>query len=519
MRALKQKDGRAFLGASLSRYGYLPLPERTDYPDLPVGFTVNGAGEAASMGMTCAACHTRQIEVGGTAYRIDGGPGIVDFQAFLTDLGDAVRAVLADEKAFADFAEEVGGDPGALRNNLQDWSSRYDLFMGRALPNPAWGPGRLDAVSMIFNRVSGLNIGHDGAVIVENIAVADAPTRYPFVWNAARQDKTQWLGFGANGNDILGLARNLGEVYGVFADARPKPAPGTLLDVDYLARNSANWEGLKELENYLDRIGPPKWPFALDQALAAQGRAVFERSADAGGCADCHGKQRGAFRSLIHSTWATPVQDVGTDTRACRVLDRTVATGVLEGAKIPVLERPMAAEAPAFDVLAMTVLGAIVQHSTGFVNEIEKELIGKALGDGVAGHERIGNRFAPLTEAFPVSDGNTPHPLTKQTEGCAFEARVLEGIWAAAPYLHNGSVPTLADLLEKPAKRPGSYMPGPVYDVQRVGIAREQTAFAHVIVTPGCDAKSSGSSRCGHDFGTDLSAADKRALLEYLKSL
>ncbi|MGB8900889.1 MAG: hypothetical protein WCC90_17330, partial [Methylocella sp.] len=41
-------------------------------------------------------------------------------------------------------------------------------------------------------------------------------TRYPFLWNAARQDKTQWPGFAKNGIDLLGLARNLGEVYGVF---------------------------------------------------------------------------------------------------------------------------------------------------------------------------------------------------------------------------------------------------------------------------------------------------------------
>ena len=44
--------------------------------------------------MTCAACHTRQIEVDGVAYRIDGGPAIVDFQSFLADLDTAVGTVL-----------------------------------------------------------------------------------------------------------------------------------------------------------------------------------------------------------------------------------------------------------------------------------------------------------------------------------------------------------------------------------------------------------------------------------------
>ena len=61
--------------------------------------------------MTCAACHTRQIEVAGTAYRIDGGPALVDFESFLSDLDVAVDAVLTDGGAFADFARAVVGAP------------------------------------------------------------------------------------------------------------------------------------------------------------------------------------------------------------------------------------------------------------------------------------------------------------------------------------------------------------------------------------------------------------------------
>ncbi|VFT57754.1 Uncharacterised protein [Pseudomonas aeruginosa] len=66
---------------SLARYGYLPNP-KAPAEGLPVGFTVAGTGARQMVGMTCSACHTRQIEVKGTAYRIDGGPAIVDFQAF-----------------------------------------------------------------------------------------------------------------------------------------------------------------------------------------------------------------------------------------------------------------------------------------------------------------------------------------------------------------------------------------------------------------------------------------------------
>ena len=106
--ALKQQNGEPFMAASLARYGYLPN-EEGDPPGLPVGFTVASGSSGETIGMTCAACHTRQIEVAGTFYRIDGGPAIVDFQSFLTDLDTAVNTVLTDRKAFSDFAQAVLG--------------------------------------------------------------------------------------------------------------------------------------------------------------------------------------------------------------------------------------------------------------------------------------------------------------------------------------------------------------------------------------------------------------------------
>src|SRR6266852_1216757 len=72
--ALKQPNGEPFMAANLDRYGYLPNPASTK--GLPVGFTTNVGNNTTYIGMTCAACHTRQIEVAGTSYRIDGGPAI-----------------------------------------------------------------------------------------------------------------------------------------------------------------------------------------------------------------------------------------------------------------------------------------------------------------------------------------------------------------------------------------------------------------------------------------------------------
>ena len=182
MQALKQPNGEPFLGDRLERYGYLPNPLSAT-PDLPVGFTVANDAGGPSIGMTCSACHTRQIDVNGTAYRIDGGPAIVDFQSFLKDLNDAVQAVRATPEAFAAFADAVLGAGASdaakerLKVDLEVWHLRFGTLIERSLPNPAWGPSRLDAVSMIFNRLAGLDLGEPPTYLIpDNIARADAPS-------------------------------------------------------------------------------------------------------------------------------------------------------------------------------------------------------------------------------------------------------------------------------------------------------------------------------------------------------
>jgi hypothetical protein len=100
-----------------------------------------------------------------------------------------------------------------------------------------------------------------------------------------------------------------------------------------------------------------------------------------------------------------------------------------------------------------------------------------------------------------------------------YEARVLDGIWVAAPYLHNGSVPTLNELLKPSAQRVPEFKVGPAYNNVDVGLASEQTKFNYTLKTTDCSKRNSGNSRCGHDYGTTLQPEEKKALLEYLKTL
>ena len=63
---------------------------------------------------------------------------------------------------------------------------------------------------------------------------------------------------------------------------------------------------------------------------------------------------------------------------------------------------------------------------------------------------------------------------------------MLQGIWAAAPYLHNGSVPSLTELLKPAAERVATFKLGPTYDIATVGLAAEQTQFDYDLETTDC---------------------------------
>jgi hypothetical protein len=104
----------------------------------------------------------------------------------------------------------------------------------------------------------------------------------------------------------------------------------------------------------------------------------------------------------------------------------------------------------------------------------------------------------------------------RKTNG--YVAVPLDGVWLRAPYLHNGSVPSLQDLLEAPASRtPRFYRGYDVYDPQRVGFVSSGDLAAQMGAL--YDTARPGNGNSGHVYGVELSAADKRALIEFLKSL
>jgi hypothetical protein len=94
----------------------------------------------------------------------------------------------------------------------------------------------------------------------------------------------------------------------------------------------------------------------------------------------------------------------------------------------------------------------------------------------------------------------------------------LDGIWLRAPYLHNGSVPSLRDLLKPPGDRPQQFWRGyDLYDPDRVGF----DSFSKDAQRVGTrfDTHQKGNGNGGHVYGCDLPEDQKDALVEYMKTL
>ncbi len=100
-------------------------------------------------------------------------------------------------------------------------------------------------------------------------------------------------------------------------------------------------------------------------------------------------------------------------------------------------------------------------------------------------------------------------------------AEPLDGLWLTGPYLHNGSVPTVADLLEPAAARPKAFVRGiTVLDSEKIGFVAPACVPGAKLDEGYCyDTSEAGNSPEGHEYGTSLPPADKAALIAYLKTL
>ena len=488
---------------NISRLGYLPDDEAytASNPDgLPVGFAREPVenGEAW-LGFTCAACHTGEVRYDGKTIRIDGAPAMGDFTRFNLQLIDALQSTLDQRRKFARFARAVLPHPtadakAALRKQMADHLVSFSGFMQRSAPHTPYGFGRVDAFGIIMNEVFGTDLHQPG-----NIKVPDAPVSYPFLWDTPRLDFVQW-----NGSAFNPFGRNVGEVLGTFGHVNLTDA------TERFGKTTARPRELFELERLVAKLAAPKWPEALlgeiDQEKARRGRHLYSRANDGEpSCEACHSlpdasgqypltpAAENRFGVQFIKTEMTGLGDIGTDPlMALNFATRMASTGGLG----PMLPAPFTGQAalPA-PVLLSILVGVAVNDSIGQA---------QPPFSGPETLELIGYRQTP--------DGVPPY---RPKNLAAYKARPLDGIWATAPYLHNGSVASLYELLLPPAERRAEFYVGShEFDAEQVGFKS-----CHGERSTRLDTRLPGNSNSGHDYGTDLSEDQRWDLIEFMKTL
>ena len=496
--ALEQPDqARPFAAPEhLARLGFINAPRGRCNPDaLPVGFTLDAS--TGQLGLSCAACHTRLIRDGNRQVLVDGAPAEIHFNRFVRLLAVSLEHTLAHPPTWRRFVQRVlpGAPPeqlAALRRDVAATAQRLRQFQHFVAADAQddgefAGFGRVDAFGAIFNRIAVGTLG-----IEENYRPADAPVNYPFLWGAAQLDVTQWNGSAPNRVPFGPLARNLGEAIGLFGGAtlsRDGGAPAF--------HSPVKVANLHALEALTEKLRAPSWSDAglppVDMRAATRGYALYNRE-----CRQCHALSFAKYpQPSPHAQYShdcgqchaeartVSIDKVDTDALATRnYLERDAATGAMNGErKWLLLGDRYAARAPTRELVITAIVGVILDNKLG---SLEAE------------------DLPALARARP------------ETEIAGYKARPLAGIWATAPYLHNGSVPTLADLLEPPEQRPRGFRTGPLqFDAERVGLGSADVGLP----TTYFDTTLRGNSNRGHRFGTELEADDKRALLEFLKTL
>ncbi len=483
--ALEQASGSEPFrsAATFDRFRYLPTEPTPMNPDgWPLGFAVSKdrATQVEWVGYTCSGCHTGRVDYGGKSLIIDGGASLADLYGFFGELIAAMQATLNDQEKFARFAGKVLGSDATeaaaaqLRSELTALAGLQTERIDGLAPSSF---ARLDAFGSIFNQVLAMGLG-----LPENAQLADAAVSYPFIWDASHTDWVQWNGAVSNRGPQGPLGRNVAEALGVFGNF----TIDTTLKRGY--PNSIEMKKLGDLELWLKSLWSPVWPEgilpALDSAQVERGKGLYQQH-----CLSCHQLPDRTKPDRIIKAKLVPVDQVGTDSRTTlNFARRRAKTGRLEGAKeYYAFGKPLGAEAHAMQILNNVGVGAIANSPQKGIEAAFKDFEGFYRGSG---------------QHDPVTDP-------------AYKARPLNGIWATAPYLHNGSVPNLWEVLLPPEQRSKSFYVGSRnFDPKKVGFETGPSADAAEFKAEG-----TGATNSGHSYGKELTEAERWAMLEYLKSL
>ncbi len=566
---------KPYVAEYMLRLGFIGQDKTPANPDgLPVGIakteSINFAGigpKELAAGFTCAACHTGQITHQDTRYIIDGGPSMIDLGLFTQTLGAAIgQTALASKFSlfggrYDRFARNVLGaqynvlTKARLSKELaavvKALSSTSDII------NVTEGYTRLDALNRIGNQVFSADMKR-----IENYAPINAPVNYPQIWTTTWFD---WVQYDAS--IMQPLVRNSGEALGVKAYLDTS-GPDKQRFASSVAVNN-----LVEIEKWLGGTHPkengdrfngllaPKWPAAfpvINQELADKGEKLYQQK-----CKGCHLPPINSEDFWSNKHWQTikyrdkgqvketketflklvviPVEEIGTDPAQAKVLgERTIDTTGLN------LNTDVCT--PVTDKLFGTPneSGYVASNKPSLVfvpiNDSATSVFGLALGAMVerTNEQWFEQNYIPKQQR-PDYEGNRPNCLQV---GQGYKARPLNGVWSTAPFLHNGSIANIYDLLSIQSERPIFVQLGnQSFDTDKLGIVQNKDVqslndtadlksyeltndYGNGLFI--LDTREAGNHNTGHIFdnvkqpgviGRKLVEEEKLALIEYLKTI
>lgn len=504
----------------LDRYGFIPDMVEPEKHALPIGFAAGGTisdplghpwrnprskQDMTGFGLTCSACHTGRFTYNDTTVIIDGGPALIDLYNLKGGLGVSLLLTRLVPFRFGRFADRILG-PDASDDDRQMLKQQLDLVLREydaakklndsvAPLSVLEGYGRLDALNRIGNQVFSTDLNNP-----RNYAASSAPVHFPRIWNTPWFNWVQY-----NGSIMQPMVRNAGEALGVSAELNLiDPSKG-------LYKSSVQIDTLHNIENMIKGDPPnadrgftglksPKWPDMLPpivETLAARGAELYKSH-----CQECHRPPVTSREFFENPKWWTknetgepvlimenvPLSHIGTDpAQAVDMINRTVE-----------LPSNLGVKPYAFGL----ALGDLVENTLNFWYDQQTPPTSR--------------------EERAKTNGNMPNLIRGEF---AYKVRSLNGIWATPPYLHNGSIPTIDALLGPADERPKTFYLGHrEYDPEKLGYRYEKLTNGFEF-----DTSLRGNSNRGHEFTDDekaygrvgpaLSPSDRKALIEYLKTL
>ena len=394
-----------------------------------------------------------------------------------------------------------------------------------------------------------------------------APVSYPFLWDITRADFVQWNGL-ANNATLGPLGRNAGEVTGVFGildwheekgwwsklkNALPSFLSGQKTKAKAIAFDSSiDLFNLQRLERKLTELTAPAWPFCrksgepedeigsyylpggeespyvdrrdckqgdrrIDPIRVDRGRILYEKH-----CQSCHDVIDPRDPDRVMISFMLGIQDSESTDKA--MAENSVAYNGMAGnfkdtyQDVGVGNMIVPQEAPVALLLTAATKGTV--STTDFsISGIAKWIytVVMSISDNPVKQSMKAGSYTADTTASPFASLQS------------YRARSLDGIWATAPYLHNGSVPTLWDLLlpEKATsacksreERPSTFIVGPrEFDPIKVGFV-SQGVEGFSFKTGDRQGTIRGNGNGGHEYGAcEMTNDDRLDLIEYMKSL